>query len=160
MPRPAPVTSQTFLSVSDIVMSSFMIERYTLDGITPAIYRSAWRDCLIIPEEVHCGLSRGPRTGHKRRFGAIRATRGARARCQSDLSDSLWKGNSPKFRYRGVGGVSAPAADRFARRPPPQRWQRWSLARRAFRTTVIRASPPSRHGGCCWTRGWPVCPDA
>jgi hypothetical protein len=36
MPRPAPVTSQTFLSVSDIVMSSFMVGRYTLDSISLA----------------------------------------------------------------------------------------------------------------------------
>jgi hypothetical protein len=36
IPRPAPVTSQTFLSVSDIVMSSFMGGRYTLDSISLA----------------------------------------------------------------------------------------------------------------------------
>src|SRR5215204_6974286 len=69
---------------------------------------------------------------------------------------SAWKVNSPRLDFRltefsevqvqGVRGFLAPAADRFARRPPPQGWQRWSLARRAFRTIVIRASPPSRHG--------------
>src|ERR687897_3960570 len=84
------------------------------------------------------------------------------------IQRSVWKEYSANFalpafsevQVQGVRGFLAPAADRFARRPPPQRWQRWSLARRAFRTTGMCASPPSRHGGCCRTRGWPVCPDA
>src|SRR5918993_362108 len=44
------------------------------------------------------------------------------------------------------------AADRFSRRPPPRRRPHWSLASRSDRTPVMCASPPSRHGGRCWTR--------
>src|SRR5215203_3709627 len=60
----------------------------------------------------------------------------------------------------GVRGFGAPAADRFARLPPPQLWLRCSLASRSDRRPQMRASPLSPHAGCCWSREWPVCPAA
>src|SRR5215207_8581343 len=59
------------------------------------IHPSAWRNCLIIPEEAHCGPSREPQTMPETPVWApfVLWNEGARG-CQSDLSDSFWKGYS------------------------------------------------------------------
>ena len=103
---------------------------------------SQWRNRLPHDErkEVACCETR---------FVGIRlVTLARRSRCHGCCTRAMRTSenmNSANFRCQGF---SAPAADRFARLPPPHRWPRWSLARRSARTTMIRASPPSRHGGC------------
>src|SRR5215207_5637560 len=71
------------------------------------------------------------------------------------LKSIALQGLCTSIAYRELEGFwlapTAQAVDRFARRPPHQRLQRWSLASRYDRRLVMYASPPSRHGGCCWT---------
>jgi hypothetical protein len=57
------------------------LETSLVSASAAPIRPSAWRDCLIIPEKLHCGLpSEGRRGPEKHRFGAIGATERGRSR--------------------------------------------------------------------------------